>query len=515
MKLPSLRIQSTSASLFAGASLALAWLLPSTIASAILGWIFAACLFWCVKTNERRYLKTYAIGLISHVIAFYWLYHTIQYFGGFPAIAAIPIFLLFISISSLQYVLFQFIFNNLPTVVDTIGMRLAISWVASEAISIRIFPWHLGHTQIAFSPFVQIADLGGAMIVSFMMLWLIESLIRLVVFHDNSKALAYSLLTFCVVLCYGVLRLDQFGAETGTPQSVAIIQGNVSLEEKHDAKYFVTNKKRYEELSRPFVDGSTLIVWPESVIQDWIPANVDNIMNDKNLPASLMHAPMLLGALTYLPPDQQFNSAVAIEPDGKIPAPYHKRILMPFGEYMPFASYIPGLQKLKGDFAEFTAGKTPTVFNYELEDKAGTPYRLRVSPLICYEDIVPSLSREATQRGAELLVNITNDAWFGNSIAPWQHHLIASFRAIENRRYLVRATNTGISAVVSPTGKTLVELPGFSEQTLLAQTELLSYKSPYTVYFGDLPWLILGLLALLGSAYAAIKRRNKKTNVLI
>ena len=101
-----------------------------------------------------------------------------------------------------------------------------------------------------------------------------------------------------------------------------------------------------------------------------------------------------------------------------------------------------------------------------LED--GTPYTLKVAPLVCYEDTVPALARKATLGGSELLVNITYDTWFGRSAAPHEHHLIAAFRAIENRRFLVRATNSGLSAVVDPLGRTIARLPVFSEGTLAA-----------------------------------------------
>jgi apolipoprotein N-acyltransferase len=128
----------------------------------------------------------------------------------------------------------------------------------------------------------------------------------------------------------------------------------------------------------------------------------------------------------------------------------------------------------------------------------GTASTLKVSPLICYEDTVPALAREASRKGAELLINITSDSWFGRTLAPRQHHLIASFRAIENRRFLIRATNTGLSGVVDPLGRTIASIPPFAEGTATAQVTPLTYRGAYTNWIGDRPWwalLVVGCVA--------------------
>jgi apolipoprotein N-acyltransferase len=170
---------------------------------------------------------------------------------------------------------------------------------------------------------------------------------------------------------------------------------------------------------------------------------------------------------------------------------------------MPLASYIPGLKALNAKAGVFGAGTETKVFAYPMRRPDGSEYALKVSPLICYEDTVPSLSREATRKGAELLVNLTSDAWFGRSLAPHQHHLIAAFRAIENRRFLVRSTTTGLSAIVDPLGRTIARIPSFSEGTITATVGLLEEATPYTAWVGDWPWW--GLLVI--GAGLAISRR--------
>ena len=181
-------------------------------------------------------------------------------------------------------------------------------------------------------------------------------------------------------------------------------------------------------------------------------------------------------------------------PDGSVPFPYFKQILIPFGEYMPFSSVFPWINRLNENAGFFSSGHEIKVFSYPMRHTDASEYMLKAAPLICYEDTVPAPARDATRRGAELLVNLTYDTWFGRSAAPYQHHLIAIFRAIENRRFLVRSTYTGYTAVVSPLGKTIADIPPFSEGKLAVDVTLMNYQSTYTNYVGELPcW---GLLAV-------------------
>ena len=283
-----------------------------------------------------------------------------------------------------------------------------------------------------------------------------------------------------------------------------LVQGDLSLEEKHDPISFSRNLTTYVNLTTPLASPDVLVVWPETTIMQWVASDVGEASLHPELSKIPPHIPALVGALTYDTPERIFNSALAIFPDGQVPSPYNKRILMPFGEYTPgtmhdtLSSFVPKpiqewLRDVNGTAPNFTPGVTATVFNFPMqrtEQKDGA-YSLKVSPLICYEDVVTSPARESVLQGAELLANLTNDAWFGRSEAPYQHNLIASFRAIENRRYLIRATNSGLSAVIDPLGHTTLSLPIFTPGTLLAEVHLISYKTIYTLYSGGLSWLFV------------------------
>lgn len=484
-------------------ALALAFLLPATFSAVILGWVSALALIILLRVADPAlYAPVYLIGFLSHLIAFYWLNNTIIEFGGFNPIVAGAIYLLFCSVSALKFLLLVFIYRRLPTIVDKLGLRTAWAWTVVEFLPLGIFPWALGHTQIRFFPFVQIADIAGAYLVSLVMLWTCESAWRLLALHEKNKALLAPIFIFFACIGYGLIRIPQFSFnENNSDIPIAIVQANISIEEKHNLKAFAQNVERYSALTQS-LESNPLVIWPETVVQDWIATNVGNVTLDQRVPqfsGPLGYRPMLIGALTYEGNEKTFNSALAILPDGSIPAPYHKQILMPFGEYIPFGKFFPWLRKNILTIADFTAGTEIKVFDFPVCSTAGCQ-QIKTSPLICYEDIVPSISRQATKAGAQLLVNLTNDAWFGNSAAQYQHHIIASFRAIENRRFLVRSTNTGLSAVVSPNGKTLSYIKPFSEDIMLAKVKGLDYQSIYAYTLEDnLYWILvaLSLIAIL------------------
>src|SRR5262249_2113920 len=153
-------------------------------------------------------------------------------------------------------------------------------------------------------------------------------------------------------------------------------------------------------------------------------------------------------------------------------------------ESMPLTSYFPWLKELNAKAGVFSAGTETQVFSYPMRRPDGRASTLKVSPLICYEDTVPALARKASRKGAELLINITSDSWFGRTLLPNQPPLTAAFRAIENRRFLIRATNTGLSGVVDPLGRTIASIPPFAEGTATTQVTPLNYRSAYTHWIG-------------------------------
>lgn len=479
-------------SLAAALSIVAAWWMPGTAECAALGWTSASLFAASLVSPTRRMLRTFAAGLLTYTGGFYWLYGTISDFGGFPPIAAVPIFALFVAGSSLQFLIWAFVWQRLPGWTARWGLRTALGWLVAYHFWIKIFPWDFGHTQIGFLPLAQIADLGGVTAITFVMMWVAECFVAKRSVHLVGRLASSAALVASIF--YGVNAEQRFSSPSGPRLQTAMVQGNVSLQRKHDMAYFTVNQEQYLKTSAQVAEKDLLIVWPESTITKFIPAStsaayhaVDRESGEQLLPFLNDGSAFLVGGLTYRSRTEFFNSSILIRPDGSLDTPYNKMILMPFGEYTPMSSWLPWLEEINSTAAQFTPGEAPAVLSFSLSSGA----QVKLSPLICYEDVVPEIARDATQRGAELLVNQTNDAWFGRSVAPYQHHMIASFRAIENRRYLLRSTNTGLTAVVDPLGRTPASLLPFTEGVLPMEIELLSEKTIFTalpVYF---VWLLM------------------------
>jgi apolipoprotein N-acyltransferase len=321
--------------------------------------------------------------------------------------------------------------------------------------------------------------------------------------------------------------------------NATIAQGQVRIVERNGQLFFATDRAEYEDLTRSALNRGGLIIWPEAAIQDWVPTKVASVKEQLSkdgarLPYFGKSYRMISGAFTYDTdslgsPTYLYNSALGITSDGLVLRPYHKRVLMPFGEYLPFSDWlqplkaIPFLEPILSQLSGLSAGSQSVVFNFpgskvpenrgerasEELDLAVYP-EFKAAPLICYEDLIPSASAEPVRVGADLLVNLTNDAWFGASVAPKQHHVIAAFRAIETGRILVRASSSGHTAVVDPQGKSLAELPHFTTGIISKRLPLLTGKTIFVWWRLDvwLPvlWRSLGAVFMFGWMYERKRR---------
>jgi apolipoprotein N-acyltransferase len=483
------------AAIGSGVAVAVAWWVPGTVPSALLGWVAALLLVYAVRAR-RAYGPAYCAGLACCALGFYWIFHTVSLFGGFGPVAAALVFTLFVTASAVQFLVFAFFHHNLGPRFDAWALRAPTALVLSELISIRLFHWHFGHTQIALTTFVQIAGIGGALLVSFVMFWVAEVAVRTVVFRDRRWSFVLPVALLGAALGYGVVMVRIFTTPEGETSKldVLLVQGNAPLARERNPEVIGRNVGRLFELSARAPHQNALIVWPEGAIPAFLPAELRSVRSDPVLPWFGDGSAFLVGAYAIDYDEKRYNAAFAVAPDGTVGRPYFKQVLIPFGEYMPFSTWFPWIKTLNANAGVFSAGSEVQVFAYPMRRRDGTSYTLRVSPLVCYEDTLPALARTATLKGAELLVNLTYDTWFGRSAAPFEHHLIAAFRAIENRRYLVRATNNGYSAVVDPLGRTIAQIPPFAEGTAAARVDLLNYRSTYTHHVGERPWW--GLLAV-------------------
>lgn len=489
----------TAALFLSGILLGFAWFFPLSVIGCIVCCASFLTLCLAVQAHARSgrnapYGALLCSGMLAHVFGFYWILGTIHRFGEFPLIGALLVFLFFIFASSLQFPLFCFIRAHLPVKLDRFALRTPLAWITAELLAIRIFPWSAAHPLAVFPSLIQLAELGGSTLNSFIFVWILELLAQGLI-ASRLPRIATALVAAFVLAWLGSARIDQLEATGGSRIPIALVQGAISLEQKHDRGRTQENLQEYQKLSEPINKSGTLIVWPETVLTDWIPENVGHVDHDNRLPRLNSGASLIFGSLSYRSRTELFNSAFAVGPDGEIPLPYHKRILMPFGEFTPFGDIFPYLRTLNntgGDFSEGTGAPLLSLPLKNLENGAEKRV-LNVTPLICYEDVLPQIALEGARNGAQLLVNLTNDAWFGESVAPLQHHQIALLRAIETRRSLVRATNTGLSAVVAPTGKTSLHLKLFEKGATSGEVELSDQLTVYTRYPIQWIWSYLAL----------------------
>lgn len=491
-------------SIIAACALVCAWYYPGTALCAALGWTSLPLFHAALTIREGRQKRLFVAGIITYLGGFYWLLNTIKDFGGMPLAPALGVFVFYAVASSIQFLIWAFSFDRLPRWCARAGIRAALSWLIAHHFWIKIFPWDFGHTQLGFVPLAQIAGVVGVPGITFIMMWVVESLCGGARVAPLSRVC--SLICLSASLGYGVWIEQVLSSQKSSPLSTVMIQGNVALKRYSGMTVFTVNREHYLRTSALVSAKDTLVIWPESTIPEVFPDNAEHVSQGTPLPFFADGSAFLVGGITARSEREFFNSSVLIAPDGSIQPPYHKRILMPFGEYTPLGDWLPWLKEINNTAGDFIAGDSARIFSYPLSDGRTA----KVSPLICYEDVVPRLAREATAAGAELLVNQTNDVWFGDTVAPYQHHMIASFRAIENRRFLLRSTNTGLTAVVDPMGRTLASLPPYSETVLPMEVSLLNIPSTFTNLPIPLIWLIIAALGVASIVLGSI-RGPKKT----
>jgi apolipoprotein N-acyltransferase len=273
---------------------------------------------------------------------------------------------------------------------------------------------------------------------------------------------------------------------------VGVVQGNISQEEKWDRSLIKKILGIFYEGTRQ-LEGqkAELILWPEASFPMTIPYDVPQIsFNFGNESAHL-----LFGAITrsdqaprFGPGSSVYNSAVLVDAGGHIEDFYHKRKLVPFGEYIPYKDLFFFARKLTAEVGSLAPGEAYRPIRYG-DDKLGV--------LICYEDIFPFIARDMADQGAGALINITNDAWYGFSSAAYQHQVYSQYRSVETRRALVRATNTGVSSLIDPFGKILWQGELFTRENFLTELPLYQGKTIFVRWGYLLPHLFLMIMSVM------------------
>lgn len=473
-----------------------------------LAWIAFVPLFWVLQkavTWRQALFYGWLMGFAAHLIGFHWLVYTISAFGGFPLAVSVIVFLLYAALQAVQMAIFALLVRGVGF--GPVQIFPALFWVPLEFLFPLLFPWHVANSQVSFLWFIQTADLVGPYGASFVILWCNAALYNALFAQSERRVeglwpLAYAALSVIISLVYGVQRLESIEKEMAGARklSVAAVQGNVDIDMKWDPVLARKNLDKHRDLTAS-LDAASLVIWPESAIEVMLPEELPA------LPLQLM--PSFKSERTYFifgsksfrgtpgrADGKAFNSAFFTDAKGRILAHYHKQVLLAFGEYLPFAkvlSLLPAMPLADG----FTPGPGPVAFHL--------PRSTRVAPLICYEDLMPDLARKfVSETRANILVNLTNDAWYGKSIGPWQHLWLAQSRAIETRRSLLRVTNTGVTSLVNPKGELVKTLPMFTSAVMQTEVEILNGET-YYARFGD--WFAWGLTLI---ALGIVLFRSKK-----
>jgi len=326
-------------------------------------------------------------------------------------------------------------------------------WVGMEYFRTLLeiaFPWsNLSYTQGSYTAFIQICEFVGDSGVSFLIVIVNILLWRACRARRRLGKIIPVFVSGLLVIIptiYGALVLADAEPGNNGPIHVALLQGDIDLETKWDKEKIDFNFGVYDSLAAAAA-GADLLVWPETAAPAYL-------LNDwglrKRVAATARRAgrPMLVGMLDYQYVDdtllETFNAAVQFNSDGSHRLPYHKNKLVPFAETVPYGQYIPWLANLSLGWSDFAHGRELRRYENDFGNY-GT--------LICYEVIFPELVSRYIREGADFLVNITNDTWYGYSSGPYQHAGMAIFRAIENRTWIARAANSGFSYFVDKYGR--------------------------------------------------------------
>ena len=459
-----------------------------------LAWIAFVPLFWAIaqaETLRRAVFYGWMTGTVAHLIGFHWLVYTINVFGGFSYPISSLVFLLYAILQGAQMAIFAFLVRRFGF--GPLQILPAISWVTLEFWFPLLFPWYLANSQVSFSLFIQTADLVGPYGASFLLMWFNAAVFRIIYAGVAARRSQLSALTYCAVivvvsLIYGYQRLGAVGEEIAAAPKLPVgaVQGNIDIDLKWNPALIKQNLEKHKKLTNR-LDAVPLVIWPESAVEVWLPDQLQYLPEDLMPPLKSKRAHLIFGAKTFRgrPGSAEFaafNTAFFADAAGRVSSRYHKQVLLAFGEYLPFAKVLSLLPTVP--FADgFTAGSGPVAFEM--------PDGIRIGSLICYEDLMPDLSRDFVKAtGANLLVNLTNDAWYGKSVGPWQHARLAQSRAIETRRSLLRVTNTGVTSLVNAKGELVQSLPMFVPDVLKTSVDILDGET-YYVRYGD--WFAWGM----------------------
>ncbi len=427
---------------------------------------FAMIPLWHFWSKEDSFKKIFISGwltqFILNAIGFHWIAYTTVEFGRLPWPVGGLVLVLFCALAHLYYpiagVLWKWLVKRFDLSQKISILLIPFVFLLIERVYPFIFYWHFGYPWLwASFPGVQLSDWIGFFGLNLISL-IINSLILLFVVHRKkgewmNRYLGYSILLFIAINGLGALNLRQI-PPADQKMKILVVQGNIGNLEKIQAEAGGTYKQQIVDTFLRLTEEKLiekgpvdLIIWPETAFPEmFIDGRSGYHRYRLNNFLKKYNTPLLTGVYYFkVKEDKMFNSLMLLK-DDQVLGGYQKTHLLAFGEYLPFGEMFPKLKAMLPMVSDFGRGGGPSILS--LGD-------IKFGAQICYEGLFDEFSTELQNKGAQIFVNVTNDSWFGYPFEPYQHMYMTLARAIENRRPLVRVTNTGISTAILHDGKLL------------------------------------------------------------
>ncbi len=450
---------------------------------------------------RQRFLLGYLAGVIYWFGVCYWIQAVLADHGGVGEWGGWGAYLLFCILKSIHLG----VFSMLGAVVIRTPWGIpvvAALWAGLERTQspLTLFQWlMLGNAGIDMGVPMRLAPITGVYGISFLFA-MMSAIVAAALLRRPRKEFLWAGLPMLLFLLPALP-----GEQQPEGATAVVVQPNISETQEWTRDAIDHMRQRLNLLSleaalKPGQPAPNVIVWPEA------PAPVyytrDEVLHRQVTDlARVTHSPILLGTVTYTEQGSPLNSAQFVLPDGSAAGRYDKIYLVPFGEFIP--PPFGFVKQITSEAGEFRPGNKIAIF-----ENAG----LKIGSFICYESAIPHLVREFSRQGAQVFVNISNDGYFGHSSARRQHLELVRMRAAENRRWIVRATNNGITALVDPAGRVTSQIPSFIETAARFEFNPISEVTPYA-RFGDwFAWLCLvfAAVALIRSQFPHYVRETKR-----
>jgi apolipoprotein N-acyltransferase len=461
------------------------------------------------QSAKRGLLIGWTTGFWVTMIGFYWLLDMLKAFSGF----GLPLCLVFMAVLCAYQGGRLALWGWLSTRITNKGwpepVAFTIAFATSELVFPLLFPWYFGATVHQVPVLTQVAEIGNPILVGVVLVIANLAISEVILNRMDRRPIRWKVIAPWAAVpvaaaIYGVIRIPQIDARVAAAPKAkaAVIQGNMSLKGKREDRN--EGLRRHLALSEQANEKGPLdlIVWSETSVAGAM--EQDRAFDFyKSQITTKFNAPMIFGGVLYekAPPPKNYtlyNTALASDRQGEIVGRFDKQYLLAFGEYIPFGDIFPMVYELSPNSGRFSPG--PNIKPIELDGHG-------IAILICYEDVIPGFTNDIVQSGkTELLVNVTNDAWFGDTTEPWIHMALSKFRAIEQRRFLMRANNSGISAFVDPVGRMISHTQPFVQAELVDEIAWLDHQTIYG-FVGNIPWWIVSGVAVV-LAFVPRRRRD-------